>query len=207
MHSDAMHGRNGWPDAFAIERVLPCARETAFFCAFVTTSAILSSPILSGAPRRGSWSDHPSVCAANRLRHGSVSFLPASCRDSAIVQTICRRTHNRSTHRIRRAILRRRARASNSPRSLSLRTIVTAAGPVIAASENPCRCREEMHEIRGKCLEYGDRTLALLWQITHAATHRTSIFGSAGTAAVAVGRRVRGWRGERLARLVEAVGR
>jgi hypothetical protein len=43
------------PDVLAIERVLQCVASAGIVSSvFVTTSAIFSSPILRGAPQRGS---------------------------------------------------------------------------------------------------------------------------------------------------------
>src|SRR5271170_7990952 len=137
------------PDAFAIERVLQCvAWDGIVSRVFVTTSAILSSPILRGAPQRGSSSRPSKRCAANRLRHVKtvIREVPISSamaqlfRPSAARRTIAARIASACE------ILRRRTRASNSPRSLSLRTIFTAAGPVIVASESCC-CRESRSAI------------------------------------------------------------
>ena len=57
------------PDALAIERVLQCVAARGIVSSVVvTTSAILSSPILRGAPGRGSSSSPSRRRAANRLR-------------------------------------------------------------------------------------------------------------------------------------------
>ena len=57
------------PDALAIERVLQCVAAAGMVSkVVVTTSVILSSPILRGAPGRGSSRSPPRRFAANRLR-------------------------------------------------------------------------------------------------------------------------------------------
>jgi hypothetical protein len=57
------------PDTLAIDRVLQCVAPTGIFSSVVvTTSAIFSSPILRGAPWRGSSRRPSRRMAANRLR-------------------------------------------------------------------------------------------------------------------------------------------
>src|SRR5205823_9600917 len=74
------------PEVLAIERVLQCvASAGSVSSVLVTTSAILSSPILRGAPQRGSSSRPSKRLLANRFRQSpAVSReMPSS---SAIAQ-------------------------------------------------------------------------------------------------------------------------
>ena len=133
------------PDALAIERVLQCvASDGIVSSVLVTTSSIFSSPILRGAPQRGSSSRPSKRLLANRFRHSptvsretpsspaiALLFMP-----SAANITICARAASA------RAIFRRRTRSSNSLRSLSLSTIFTAGPRAISASEASNRQRE-----------------------------------------------------------------
>ena len=58
------------PDLLAIVRVLQCVASAGIVSSvFVTTSAIFSSPILRGAPQRGSSSRPSKRFSANRFRH------------------------------------------------------------------------------------------------------------------------------------------
>jgi hypothetical protein len=142
------------PEAFAIERVLQCVASAGIASnVFVTTSVIFSSPILRGAPQRGSSSRPSKRRAANRWRQLKTVILETPI-SSAIAQlfkpSAARRTIS-ARMASARAILRRRTRASNSKRSFSRRTIFTAAGPGMAASESG-RSSDRI-TIRGKCLE------------------------------------------------------
>ncbi len=135
------------------------SRETALFQASSSPHRrFLSSPILRGAPQRGSSSRPSRRCAAKTLAPSQKVIREARSR---------RQWRNCSNHlppegQSRRASHQHAlsydaARASNSLRSLSLRTIFTAAGPVIAASNHA-----DAEGIRtcNKCLQnFRDRTL------------------------------------------------
>ena len=104
------------PDAFAIERVLQCVAWVGIVSSvLVTTSAILSSPILRGAPQRGSSSRPSRRLKANRLRHVMTVIRQAPI-SSAIAQ-LFRPSAARRTISARIAsacaILRRRTRLSS----------------------------------------------------------------------------------------------
>jgi hypothetical protein len=72
------------PDVLAIERVLQCVASAGIVSSvFVTTSAIFSSPILRGAPQRGSSSRPSKRFLANRFRHS-----PAVSRERPSVAAI-----------------------------------------------------------------------------------------------------------------------
>lgn len=125
-------------DDFAIEPVHQCVASTGIASSvLVATSAIFSSPILRGAPHRGSSSSPAKRFWANRFRYSpavSKEMLNSSSiaqlfSPSAVNSTIWARTASA------RAIFRRRPGISNSLRSLSLSTIFTTAPRVIATSE------------------------------------------------------------------------
>ena len=127
------------PDVLAIERVLQCVAAAGIVSSvFVTTSAIFSSPILRGAPQRGSSSRPSKRFLTNRFRHSpavsrerpSVAAIAQLFMPSAANSTISARTASP------RAIFRRRARISNSLRSLSPRMIFTAGPRAISTSES-----------------------------------------------------------------------
>ena len=133
------------PDILAIERVLQCvASDGIVSSVLVTTWAIFSSPILRGAPQRGSSSRPLKRFLANRFRHSptvsretpSSSAIALLFMPSAANITIWARTASA------RAIFRRRTRISNSPRSLSLSTIFTAGPGAISASKSTDRQSE-----------------------------------------------------------------
>jgi hypothetical protein len=130
------------PDAFAIERVLQCVASIGIVSSvLVTTSAILSSPILRGAPQRGSSSRPSKRFFANRRRQvptvsremPSSSAIAQLFMPSAANSTICARSASA------RATLRRRTRISKSPRSSLLKTIPTAVPRAIPTPESTDR--------------------------------------------------------------------
>jgi hypothetical protein len=136
---DAMHCRDGTPDVLAIERVLQCVASAGIVSSvLVTTSVIFSSSILRGAPQRGSSSRPSKRFLANRFRHSptvsretpSVAAIAQLFMPSAANRTISARIAST------RAIFRRRARISNSLRSLSARMIFTAGPRAISTSES-----------------------------------------------------------------------
>ena len=108
----------------------------------VTTSAILSSPILRGAPGRGSSSSppQPPLGKAGTPQADGPSRDAQLLGDRQITQTVRRQKHDL---RARRAApcddLRRRTRRSSSTRSRSLRTIATALPRAITASRSVIR--------------------------------------------------------------------
>jgi hypothetical protein len=130
------------PEAFAIERVLQCVACGGIFSRVaVTTSAILSSPILRGAPGRASSTSPANRSAAKRLRHNAtVTRVTPSC---LAIATLVMPLAARSTISARiaspRAVLRRRVRASSSPRSASVNSIATAAPPAISGPAQAIR--------------------------------------------------------------------
>jgi len=125
------------PEALAIERVLQWVAAAGIVSnVVVTTSAIFSSPILRGAPGRGSSARPSSRLAANRLRQvATVTRVTPSC--SAIARLVVP-SAARSTISARiasaRDIFRRRVRASSSHRSASSNSIRTANLQAIPAS-------------------------------------------------------------------------
>ena len=125
------------PEALAIERVLQWVAAAGIVSnVVVTTSAIFSSPILRGAPGRGSSARPSSRLAANRLRQvATVTRVTPSC--SAIARLVVP-SAARSTISARiasaRDIFRRRVRASSSHRSASSNSIRTADLQAIPAS-------------------------------------------------------------------------
>src|SRR5580700_9862970 len=90
------------PDVLAIERVLQCVASAGIVSSvFVTTSAIFSSPILRGAPQRGSSSRPSKRFLTNRFRHSpAVSRERPSGRDRAIVHALGGQQHDLGSHRI-----------------------------------------------------------------------------------------------------------
>ena len=130
------------PVARAIERRLQWVAPSGIVSsARITTSAILSSPILRGAPGRGSSSSPPSRLSAKRARH-----RPTVRRETPNFSAIAKLlspSAAKSTIRARRAApcddLRRRTRRSSSTRSRSLRTIATALPRAITASRSVIR--------------------------------------------------------------------
>ena len=130
------------PLARAIERRLQWVASSGTVSSVrVTTSAILSSPILRGAPGRGASSSPAIPLSAKRRRQ-----VPTVSRDtpsfSAIAELLSPSAAS-STIRARRAAprddLRRRTRRSSSTRSPSLRTIATALPRAMPASRSPIR--------------------------------------------------------------------
>ena len=128
------------PVARAIERRLQWVASSGIVSSVrVTTSAILSSPILRGAPGRGSSSSPARRLAAKRRRH-----VPTVSRETPSFSATARLlspSAAKSTIRARRAApcddLRRRTRCSSSTRSASLRTIATALPRAMPASKSP----------------------------------------------------------------------
>src|SRR6266540_6178918 len=107
------------PDAFAIERVLQCVAWAGIVSSvLVTTSAILSSPILRGAPGRGSSSRPSKRFPANRRRH--VPTVSREIPSSSAIAQLLSPSAAKSTISVRiasaRPILRRRTRCPSSSR-------------------------------------------------------------------------------------------
>ena len=102
----------------------------------VTTSVILSSPILRGAPGRGS-SLSPSIrLVANRTRHVATVTRVVLNRSAMARFVMPLAASSTIDARIAspRDVFRRRARASSSLRSSSLSSMQTAFGPRILSS-------------------------------------------------------------------------
>ena len=124
------------PVARAIERRLQwVAFSGTVSSVFVTTSATLSSPILRGAPGRGSSESPSSPWSAKRRRQ--VPTVSRATSSFSAIAVLLNPSAAKSTIRARRAApcddLRRRTRPSSSCRSVSLRTIATALPHAMAA--------------------------------------------------------------------------
>lgn len=133
------------PDALAIDRVLQCVAAGGIVSkVVVTTSVIFSSPILRGAPGRGSSSSPSNRFAANRLRQLATVTRVIPSRfaiarlltPAAASSTICARSASP------RALFRRRDRDSSSARSASSNSIRTATRPRIPDPQNHRKARE-----------------------------------------------------------------
>src|SRR5438874_2479485 len=90
------------PEALAIERVLQWVAAAGIVSnVVITTSAIFSSPILRGAPGRGSSARPSSRLAANRLRQvATVTRVTPSCSAIEIGRAIGRQKHDLGPHRV-----------------------------------------------------------------------------------------------------------
>src|SRR5712672_2162974 len=125
------------PEALAIERVLQWVAAAGIVSnVVVTTSAIFSSPILRGAPGRGSSARPSNRLAANRWRQvATVRRLTPSC---AAIARLVVPSAAKSTISARiasaREIFRRRVRASSSRRSASSNSMRTADFQAIPTS-------------------------------------------------------------------------
>lgn len=125
------------PAALDIDRVLQCVEAVGIVSRVaITTSATFSKPILRGAPGRGSSTRPSRRRPANRLRHVDTVSRVTPTFSAIATFVIPSAAHRMISARIAsaRAILRRRARASNSARSASVNSIRTAAPHAIATS-------------------------------------------------------------------------
>src|SRR5215831_10316540 len=148
------------PEACAINRVLQWVAVAGIVSSVaVTTSVTLSSPILRGAPGRGS-SLSPSIrLVANRARQ--VATVTRVVLNRLAIARFVMPLAASSTIDARiaspRDVFRRRARASSSASSSSLRSMRTAWGPRILAS---CvLSRTENHGSAKLPRNFRDRTL------------------------------------------------
>src|SRR6476619_5057154 len=84
------------PDSFAMSRVLQCVAPVGFSSSVLTTMAsIWSSPILRGAPHRGSSQRPARRCLANRSRHVRTVWRDADLGgDRAIVEPVGGEQHD-----------------------------------------------------------------------------------------------------------------
>ena len=125
------------PLARAIDRRLQCVAPGGVLSSVaVTTSAILSSPILRGAPGLGSSLSPSRRRLAKRLRHvvTVTRVTPSRAAMAVLLSPAAASSTMAARCASARAVLRRRARISSSPRSSSLNAIATAARPRIRSS-------------------------------------------------------------------------
>src|ERR1700759_2653416 len=115
----------------------------------VTTSAILLSPILRGAPGLGSSLSPDKRRLAKRLRHvvTVIRVTPSRVAMAELLSPVAASSTIAARCASARAVLRRRDRSSSSARSSLLNAIATAARPRIRPS---CPCQRQANHMAAR---------------------------------------------------------